>query len=67
MDLRLREWRERRGYSIRELAKRAGVDPTAYSRIENGRVSPIVTTLEKLARALKVHVTEFFPKPSRRR
>jgi transcriptional regulator with XRE-family HTH domain len=46
----------------------AGVDPTAYSRIENGHVSPTVTTLEKLARALKVHISELFPpNPSPRR
>ena len=67
MHLRVREWRERRGLSIRGLAKLAGIDPTSYSRIENGHVSPTVTTLEKLARALKVHITELFPHPSRRR
>jgi len=67
MGLRLREWRDRRGYSVRELAKRAGVAYVTVSRIENGHMSPTVEMLEKLARALKVHVIELFPAPRRRR
>ena len=57
----LRHWRERRGYSVRELAKRAGVGFVTVSRIENGHISPTVAMLEKLARALGISVREFFP------
>ena len=70
MPLLLREWRQRRGYSVRELAKRAGVGFMTISRIENGHMSPTVAMLEKLARALDITVRDFFPverSPKRRR
>ena len=56
----LRHWRERRGYSVRGLAKRAGVGFVGVSRIEMGRMSPTVAMLEKLARALGIDVRDFF-------
>jgi transcriptional regulator with XRE-family HTH domain len=57
----LRHWREKRGYSVRELAERAGVGFVTVSRIENGRMSPTVAMLEKLARALGIGLRDFFP------
>jgi transcriptional regulator with XRE-family HTH domain len=69
MPVLLRHWRERRGYSVRELARRAGVGFVSVSRIENGRMSPTVAMLEKLARALGIAVRDFFPvegRPKRR-
>jgi len=63
----LRHWRERRGYSVRVLAKRAGVGFVTISRIENGHMSPTVDMLEKLAKGLRVHVTELFPAPRHKR
>ena len=63
----LRKWREGHGYSVRELAKRAKVGFVTVSRIENGHMSPTVAMLEKLAKALKIHITEFFPAPRRSR
>lgn len=66
MDIALKYWRERRGYSVRELAKRASVGYVTVVRIENGHVSPTVTMLEKLAGGLGITVREFFP-PSRKR
>jgi transcriptional regulator with XRE-family HTH domain len=67
MPLLLREWRDRRGYSVRELAKRAGVGFMTVSRIENGHVSPTVAMLEKLAKALGIDIRDFFPSPRRTR
>lgn len=58
MPILLRHWREKRGYSVRELAKRAGVGFVTISRIENGHLSPTVAMLEKLAKALRVKVSE---------
>jgi XRE family transcriptional regulator, regulator of sulfur utilization len=57
----LRYWRERRGYSVRELARRAQVGYVSIVRIENGRTSPTVAMLEKLAPALGINVRDFFP------
>jgi transcriptional regulator with XRE-family HTH domain len=65
MALLLRHWREKRGYSVRVLARRAGVGFMTISRIENGRMSPTVAMLEKLASALGIEVRDFFPRRNR--
>ena len=67
--LLLRAWRDRRGLSLHELADRAGVSYVTIARIESGRMSPTVTTLEKLAQALGITVRDLFPreKPHKRR
>ena len=65
MVILLRHWREKRGYSVRELAERAGVSFVTIVRIENEQMSPTVAMLEKLGKALKIEVRDFF-RPSRR-
>ena len=62
----LRHWRERRGYSVRDLAKRADVGFVTISRIENNHMSPTVAMLEKLAKALEIDVRDFFLPPQRK-
>ena len=62
----LRHWRERRGHSVRELARRARVGYVTVVRIENDHVSPTVAMLERLARALGIGVRDFFPVERRR-
>jgi transcriptional regulator with XRE-family HTH domain len=59
--VRLREWRERRGLSLRGLAERAGVSFVTVYRIEAGTISPTVAMLEKLAKALEIDLADFFP------
>ena len=66
MPVLLRHWRERRGYSVRGLAERAGVGFVTVSRIENGHMSPTVEMLEKLAKALGIRVRDFFPTERRK-
>lgn len=61
MAILLRHWRERRGYSVRQLARKAGVGYVTIVRIENGHISPTVAMLEKLAKALRISVRDFFP------
>ena len=67
MPILLRLWREQRGYSVRELARRARVGYVTIVRIENGQTSPTVAMLEKLAKALGIRVRDFFPTRPRRR
>jgi len=72
MPVLLRHWRDKRGHSVRQLAELAGVGFVTVSRIENGHISPTVTMLEKLAKALDIDVRDFFPAsrrstPKRRR
>jgi len=57
---RLRMLRAGAGLSIRVLAEMSGLNVNTLSLIENGRTSPSVSTLQQLAGALGVPVTEFF-------
>lgn len=58
--LRLRELRESRRISMRELARRSGLSANALSMIERNLTSPSVSTLNKLAMALEVPIMAFF-------
>ena len=57
---RLREERERRGISLRELARRVGVSPSLVSQIELDRVNPSVSTLWTLVTELGLTMSEVF-------
>lgn len=61
MRLRLRAWRLRRGESLYTLADKARVHFTTIVRIEQGRLSPTVAMLEKLAKALGIGIRDLFP------
>lgn len=56
----LRDMREDRGLNAKELAEGAGVSAAMISRIENGQVSPSISTLSALSEALDVPVVSFF-------
>jgi transcriptional regulator with XRE-family HTH domain len=57
---RLREERERRGISLRELARRVGVSPSLVSQIELDRVNPSVSTLYALVTELGMTMSAVF-------
>jgi transcriptional regulator with XRE-family HTH domain len=57
---RLRELRGERRISIRSLAEQSGLNVNTLSLIENGKTSPSVSTLQRLAAALEVPITAFF-------
>jgi Predicted transcriptional regulators len=57
---RLREERERRGVSLRELARRVGVSPSLVSQIELDRVNPSVSTLYALVTELGLTMSDVF-------
>lgn len=54
----LRQWRESRGLSLRELAARCGVGASAISEMERGQRRPHPRTIRKLAAALDVAIPE---------
>ena len=58
--LRLQQLRQMHGLSQRELAKRAGVTNSSVSMIEQGRVSPSISSLEKLLQAIPISLKDFF-------
>src|ERR687888_1237453 len=57
---RLRAERERRGISLRELARRVGVSPSLVSQIELDRVNPSVSTLYALVTELGLTMSDVF-------
>jgi transcriptional regulator with XRE-family HTH domain len=68
---RLRAERERRGISLRELARRLDISPSAISQIETGRARPSVATLWAIVTELGMSLDDLFapeagaPRPSR--
>ncbi len=57
---RLKALRRERGWSQRELAKRAGVTNGMISLIEQNRVSPSISSLHRILEALPVTMADFF-------
>jgi len=57
---RLKLIRQARGWSQRELAKRADVTNSTISLIEQGRVSPSIASLKKVLDGLPMSLAEFF-------
>lgn len=57
---RLREVRESRGMSQRDLAARAGLTSSAISLIEQNKSSPSVASLKRLLDAIPMNLSEFF-------
>jgi transcriptional regulator with XRE-family HTH domain len=57
---RLRAERERRGMSLRELARRLAISPSAVSQIETGRARPSVATLWAIVTELGMSLDDLF-------
>jgi transcriptional regulator with XRE-family HTH domain len=57
---RLRSERERHGVSLRELARRLAISPSALSQIETGRSRPSVGTLYAIVSELDMSLDELF-------
>lgn len=56
----VRSLRKKLGITITDLASAADISLGMLSKIENGNISPSLTTLQALARALGVPLTDFF-------
>lgn len=54
--MRIKAERKKRGWSQATLAERAGLSRTYLARLETARQDPTLSTLEKLAKALKTTV-----------
>lgn len=51
----IKQWRKHRELSIVELGREAGVSASMISQLETGKANYTQTTLESLAKALRVH------------
>ena len=56
----IKRLREVKNLSQKEICGSSGVPQGQYSRIENGKVEPSVSTLEKLAKVFEISIAEFF-------
>jgi len=61
---RLRELRRDRGLSQEELAFRSGLHRTYVSSAERGERNVSLVNIERLARALEISISDFFPRTS---
>jgi len=56
----VRRLRTENGTSLRGLASQTGFSPSFMSQVENGQVSPSISSMERIAEALGVTLGEFF-------
>jgi transcriptional regulator with XRE-family HTH domain len=56
----VREFRKALGITVADLANSTGLSVGMLSKIENGAISPSLTTLQSVARALGVPITDLF-------
>ena len=54
----LQKWRAKKRFSQGDIAKVLGTDRAYISNIENGRMIPTLSTLEKLSQSLGITVDE---------
>lgn len=57
---RLKALREEKGLSMRELASQSGTSVSLISKIEAGKVSPTVLSLQKIVESMDIELYEFF-------
>jgi transcriptional regulator with XRE-family HTH domain len=58
---RIKTIRKKLGINQSELADRAGINRSYISYLENGRSSPTLEVLEKIAKGLSIGLVELFP------
>lgn len=57
---RIKSHRQSNHLTLKQLGEKAGCSDAYLSQIENGRVSPSISTLKKIAEALQAKITDFF-------
>ncbi|MGI8551197.1 MAG: helix-turn-helix domain-containing protein [Dehalococcoidia bacterium] len=63
--LRIRELREQRHLSSKELATRAGISPQSLSRIEDGHHDVVFTTLQRILAAMGCSLRDLTVEPQK--
>jgi transcriptional regulator with XRE-family HTH domain len=54
----MKKWRMKKKMSQGDISRALGVDRSYVSNIENGRMNPTLSTLEKLAEAIGISVKD---------
>jgi transcriptional regulator with XRE-family HTH domain len=63
MEFRTKEILKAKKITTASLAEKVGITRANMSNIVNGKTTPSIPTLEKIADALGVHVSELFEQP----
>jgi transcriptional regulator with XRE-family HTH domain len=58
MQTQLKQWREKRGLTVRKLGELSGVHYVSIVKMEGGRLDPQLSTLLKLCDALGITLTQ---------
>jgi DNA-binding XRE family transcriptional regulator len=61
--LRIKELRQSRRLTSKELAERAGITPQSLSRIEHGRHDVVLTTLQRILAAMRYSLRDLVADP----
>lgn len=59
-NLRIIQWRKRKGFTQGELAKKCKTTQQTIAKIEQGAVDPKLSTLQKIADALECELVDLF-------
>lgn len=59
--IRVKETRELKKMTQEEVAKKAGISPNYYAKIERGTINTSIEKANKIAKALGVEVSDIFP------
>lgn len=57
---KLRDMREKKGFSQTELARLVKMDRSYLNKMENGKLTPSVSLLGKIAKVLDCSIRDFF-------
>lgn len=57
----IKEIREQKDLTQEEVAKKAGIFPNYYAKIERGTINTSIEKANKIAKALGVKVSDIFP------
>ncbi len=60
MEIRLKEILSQRGITLKDFASLSGISASNLSNYLNGRISPTLETLKKIANTLDIDVVELF-------
>lgn len=60
MKILIWEARNKRNITLIELSIKTGISKSTINNIENGKVSPTLLQIEKIAEALDVKITDLF-------
>ncbi len=60
MEILLWQVRDKKGYTLERLEQKSRISKSTLQRIETGETSPTMESMEKIAKAMNVRITDLF-------